>query len=76
MRVATAVVAILFVALLVIEMAPFGGVKESGSGREASKYGMDDYLEIKYMLIHMMQHTRDRIRENSFEFDHFADQIG
>ena len=33
------------------EMAPFGGVKESGSGREGSKYGMDDYLEIKYMCI-------------------------
>jgi succinate-semialdehyde dehydrogenase/glutarate-semialdehyde dehydrogenase len=33
------------------EMAPFGGVKESGSGREGSKYGIDDYVEIKYMLI-------------------------
>jgi len=33
------------------EMAPFGGVKESGSGREGSKYGMDDYLEIKYMCM-------------------------
>jgi len=33
------------------EMAPFGGLKESGSGREGSKYGMDDYLEIKYMLM-------------------------
>ncbi len=33
------------------EMAPFGGVKDSGSGREGSKYGMDDYLEIKYMLM-------------------------
>jgi succinate-semialdehyde dehydrogenase / glutarate-semialdehyde dehydrogenase len=33
------------------EMAPFGGVKESGSGREGSKYGMDDYLEIKYMCL-------------------------
>jgi succinate-semialdehyde dehydrogenase / glutarate-semialdehyde dehydrogenase len=31
------------------EMAPFGGVKESGNGREGSKYGMDDYLEIKYL---------------------------
>ncbi len=33
------------------EMAPFGGVKESGNGREGSKYGMDDYLEIKYMCL-------------------------
>jgi succinate-semialdehyde dehydrogenase/glutarate-semialdehyde dehydrogenase len=33
------------------EMAPFGGVKESGSGREGSKYGIDDYVEIKYILM-------------------------
>jgi succinate-semialdehyde dehydrogenase/glutarate-semialdehyde dehydrogenase len=33
------------------EMAPFGGVKESGNGREGSKYGIDDYVEIKYMLM-------------------------
>jgi len=33
------------------EMAPFGGVKESGSGREGSKYGIEDYLEIKYILM-------------------------
>ena len=33
------------------EMAPFGGVKESGSGREGSKYGIEDYVEIKYMCI-------------------------
>jgi succinate-semialdehyde dehydrogenase/glutarate-semialdehyde dehydrogenase len=32
-------------------MAPFGGVKESGQGREGSKYGLDDYLEIKYMCL-------------------------
>ncbi|MFM0637604.1 NAD-dependent succinate-semialdehyde dehydrogenase [Paraburkholderia metrosideri] len=31
------------------EAAPFGGVKESGYGREGSKYGLDDYLSIKYM---------------------------
>jgi len=30
-------------------VAPFGGIKESGFGREGSKYGMDDYLDIKYM---------------------------
>jgi succinate-semialdehyde dehydrogenase/glutarate-semialdehyde dehydrogenase len=33
------------------EIAPFGGVKQSGLGREGSKYGMDDYLVIKYMCI-------------------------
>ncbi len=33
------------------EMAPFGGVKESGFGREGSKYGIQDYLEIKYMCL-------------------------
>ena len=33
------------------EMAPFGGVKESGIGREGSKYGVDDYLEIKYVSL-------------------------
>jgi succinate-semialdehyde dehydrogenase/glutarate-semialdehyde dehydrogenase len=33
------------------EMAPFGGVKESGQGREGSKYGLDDYLEMKYMCV-------------------------
>lgn len=33
------------------EAAPFGGVKESGQGREGSKYGLDDYLEIKYMCM-------------------------
>jgi succinate-semialdehyde dehydrogenase/glutarate-semialdehyde dehydrogenase len=33
------------------EMAPFGGVKESGSGREGSKYGIDDYVEMKYICL-------------------------
>jgi len=33
------------------EVAPFGGVKESGIGREGSKYGMDEYLECKYVLL-------------------------
>ncbi len=33
------------------EVAPFGGVKESGIGREGSKYGIEDYLEIKYMCM-------------------------
>jgi succinate-semialdehyde dehydrogenase / glutarate-semialdehyde dehydrogenase len=33
------------------EMTPFGGVKQSGLGREGSKYGMDEYLETKYMCL-------------------------
>ena len=33
------------------EVAPFGGVKESGCGREGSKYGIEDYLEIKYLCL-------------------------
>ena len=33
------------------EVAPFGGVKQSGLGREGSKYGIDDFLEIKYLCI-------------------------
>ncbi len=33
------------------EVAPFGGVKESGIGREGSKYGIDDWLEIKYLCL-------------------------
>jgi succinate-semialdehyde dehydrogenase / glutarate-semialdehyde dehydrogenase len=33
------------------EIAPFGGVKESGIGREGSKYGIEDYLEIKYLCM-------------------------
>jgi succinate-semialdehyde dehydrogenase/glutarate-semialdehyde dehydrogenase len=31
------------------EVAPFGGVKESGIGREGSKYGLEEYMEIKYL---------------------------
>lgn len=37
------------------EAAPFGGIKESGSGREGSKYGLDDYTEIKYVLMAGLQ---------------------
>jgi succinate-semialdehyde dehydrogenase/glutarate-semialdehyde dehydrogenase len=33
------------------EVAPFGGIKASGIGREGSKYGIDDYLEIKYLCL-------------------------
>lgn len=35
--------------LISTEVAPFGGIKQSGLGREGSKYGAEDYLEIKYM---------------------------
>ncbi|WP_242521649.1 NAD-dependent succinate-semialdehyde dehydrogenase [Motiliproteus sp. SC1-56] len=37
--------------ILSTEIAPFGGVKESGTGREGSKYGIEDYIEMKYALI-------------------------
>jgi succinate-semialdehyde dehydrogenase/glutarate-semialdehyde dehydrogenase len=33
------------------EAAPFGGIKESGIGREGSKYGLDEYLEMKYLCL-------------------------
>jgi succinate-semialdehyde dehydrogenase/glutarate-semialdehyde dehydrogenase len=37
--------------ILSTEVAPFGGVKESGVGREGSKYGIDEYIEIKYITL-------------------------
>jgi succinate-semialdehyde dehydrogenase/glutarate-semialdehyde dehydrogenase len=37
--------------LISTELAPFGGVKASGLGREGSRYGIDDYLELKYVCI-------------------------
>ncbi len=37
--------------LISTEVAPFGGVKESGLGREGSRYGIEDYLEIKYICM-------------------------
>ena len=37
--------------LISTEVAPFGGIKSSGLGREGSKYGIDDYLELKYTLM-------------------------
>ena len=37
--------------LISTEVAPFGGVKESGIGREGSKYGIDDWIEIKYVCV-------------------------
>ncbi len=37
--------------LLSTEVAPFGGVKQSGLGREGSRYGIEDYLEVKYICL-------------------------
>ena len=37
--------------LMSTEVAPFGGVKESGLGREGSKYGIEEFLEIKYVCL-------------------------
>jgi succinate-semialdehyde dehydrogenase/glutarate-semialdehyde dehydrogenase len=37
--------------LISTEVAPFGGVKESGIGREGSSYGVDDWVELKYWAI-------------------------
>lgn len=37
--------------LISTEVAPFGGVKQSGQGREGSRYGVDDYLEMKYICL-------------------------
>jgi succinate-semialdehyde dehydrogenase/glutarate-semialdehyde dehydrogenase len=37
--------------LISTEVAPFGGVKQSGLGREGSKYGLEDYMEVKYLCM-------------------------
>ena len=37
--------------LISCEMAPFGGVKQSGLGREGSRHGIDDYMELKYICL-------------------------
>jgi succinate-semialdehyde dehydrogenase/glutarate-semialdehyde dehydrogenase len=37
--------------LISTEVAPFGGIKQSGQGREGSKYGIDDYVEVKYLCL-------------------------
>jgi len=37
--------------LITTEVAPFGGVKESGMGKEGSKYGVEDYLDVKYVCV-------------------------
>ena len=39
------------VGIISTEVAPFGGVKQSGLGREGSKYGLEEYLEVKYVLV-------------------------
>ena len=36
---------------IISEIAPFGGWKQSGLGREGSKYGIEEYLEIKYICL-------------------------
>ncbi len=37
--------------LISTELAPFGGIKQSGNGREGSKYGLEDYMEMKYVCM-------------------------
>ncbi|CDI12311.1 NAD-dependent succinate-semialdehyde dehydrogenase [Agrobacterium pusense] len=37
--------------LVSTEVAPFGGIKQSGTGREGSKYGIEDYMELKYICL-------------------------
>ena len=37
--------------LISTEVAPFGGMKSSGLGREGSKYGIEEYVEIKYLCL-------------------------
>jgi hypothetical protein len=43
--------------LISTEVAPFGGMKQSGLGREGSKYGIDEYLELKYVCLGNMKQT-------------------
>ena len=37
--------------LISTKVAPFGGIKQSGLGREGSRHGLDDYMEIKYLCM-------------------------
>ncbi|HYZ82332.1 MAG TPA: aldehyde dehydrogenase family protein, partial [Solirubrobacteraceae bacterium] len=43
--------------LVSTEVAPFGGVKESGIGREGSSYGVDDWVELKYLAMGGLERT-------------------
>jgi succinate-semialdehyde dehydrogenase/glutarate-semialdehyde dehydrogenase len=43
--------------LISTEVAPFGGVKESGIGREGSKYGIEDWTELKYICLAGLEKT-------------------
>ena len=45
--------------LISTEVAPFGGMKESGIGREGSKYGIEDYIEIKYLALGGLENKVD-----------------
>ena len=46
--------------LISTEVAPFGGVKESGIGREGSKYGIEEFLEVKYLCMGGIQNFEKR----------------
>jgi len=37
--------------LITTEVAPFGGMKQSGLGREGSKYGIEEFIEVKYICM-------------------------
>jgi succinate-semialdehyde dehydrogenase/glutarate-semialdehyde dehydrogenase len=50
-RVAEALEAGMVGVMIANEMAPFGGIKQSGTGREGSKYGIEGFLELKYVAL-------------------------
>jgi succinate-semialdehyde dehydrogenase/glutarate-semialdehyde dehydrogenase len=43
--------------LISTEVAPFGGIKQSGLGREGSRHGMEDYMEMKYICLSVLSHA-------------------